>query len=220
MNSINSAKSLPLELYFGGTFNPVHHGHLQVALEISENLSADSVYLVPNYLPPHKASPDVSAAHRSAMCELACQIDAKFKVDARELVQTGASYTIATLKQLRAEKPDTSICFLIGMDSLQTLDTWREWKTLTEYAHLVVAARGGYQANFNPDIQSFLEKHQTRQASELHQKKNGCVYLVNTSELMISASQIRSRYQNKQNCLCLLPDAVNEYIMLNHLYQR
>ncbi|MCU4675436.1 nicotinate-nucleotide adenylyltransferase [Catenovulum sp. 2E275] len=210
----------PLELYFGGTFNPIHHGHLQVALEISEQLSANTVYLLPNYLPPHKASPDVSADHRAKMCQLACQIDNKFKLDSRELNSNGTSYTIATLKQLRSEKPDISLCFLIGMDSLQTLDTWREWQSLTDHAHLVVAARGGYQAEFNADIKAFLQQHQTLNYQDLSQQKSGLVYLTQTSELMISASQIRARYQNKQNCLCLLPSAVNEYIMHNHLYQR
>lgn len=218
MTLINPEQPLPIAIYFGGTFNPIHYGHLQVALEVSEALNAGSVHLLPNYLPPHKASPDVSAAQRAKMCELACQLDRKFTLDSRELNSAQPSYTIATLKQLKAEHPNTAICFMIGMDSLQTLDTWRDWRQLTEYCHLVVAARGGYQAQFNDNISAFLASHQTDNPQDLQSKTAGYVYLVETSELMISASQIRQRYQKQQNCQCLLPEKVNDYIIQHRLY--
>ncbi|WAJ70619.1 nicotinate-nucleotide adenylyltransferase [Catenovulum adriaticum] len=218
MTLINSEQPLPIAIYFGGTFNPIHHGHLQVALEVSETLNADSVHLLPNYLPPHKASPDVSAQQRAKMCELACLLDPKFKLDSRELNSAEPSYTIATLKQLKAEHPNRALCFMIGMDSLQTLDTWRNWRQLTKYCHLVVAARGGYPAQFNENVRQLLASNQTFNPQDLQTKQSGCIYLVETSELMISASQIRQRYQKQQNCRCLLPDKVNDYIIQHHLY--
>ncbi|MER2493248.1 nicotinate-nucleotide adenylyltransferase [Catenovulum sediminis] len=209
----------PLSLYFGGTFNPIHNGHLQCAFEIAEQISATQIYLLPNYIPPHKATPNESAQQRAELCRATLSIDSRLKLDTRELEKTSPSYTIETLKQLRSEFPQHAIAFMIGMDSLQTLDTWSHWQSLTDYCHLVVARRGGYNSVLNPQINEYLQQHQTLNQQDLTAKRHGYIYLADTSMLQISSSKIRERYKKGLNCACLLPTAVNDYIMKHSLYQ-
>ncbi|EWH08358.1 nicotinate (nicotinamide) nucleotide adenylyltransferase [Catenovulum agarivorans DS-2] len=210
---------MQVRIYYGGTFNPIHNGHLQAALEVTELLQAQKLHFMPNYIPPHKANPSETPQQRLAMCEIACQIDARFVVDDRELTRQQSSYTIDTLKELRLQYVDDSLVFVVGMDSLNSLDTWADWQSLTDYAHLLVVPRGGCELSLNQDIAAYLAQVETQSANRLVGRTHGHVFIANTSQLEISSSQIRQRYQQQQNCLCLLPAAVNEYILKHELYK-
>ncbi len=129
---------------FGGTFDPVHNGHLRTALEVAELLAFDELRLVPASVPPHRGAPLATAAERLRMLQLAADAHPGFVVDDRELVRGGASYTIDTLRSLRAELGETvRLCLIVGMDAFAAIDTWKEWRALGDHAHIVVVQRPG-----------------------------------------------------------------------------
>lgn len=210
---------MQVRIYYGGTFNPIHNGHLQACFEVAELLNADSIHLLPNCIPPHKSKPTETPVQRLTMCELASSIDDRLQIDSRELLREQASYTIDTLKQLRSEFVADSLVFMIGMDSLNSLDTWADWRQLTDFAHLLVVPRGGCKQDLNQDIAQYLLQVETQDVSLLSRKPCGHIFIADTTELEISSSQIRQRYQAGLNCLCLLPAVVNEYIIKHDLYQ-
>ena len=203
----------------GGTFDPVHIGHLRPAIALLEQLSLAEVRLLPNYIPPHKATPNSSPAHRLAMVKLAVEHTLGLVADDRELQRNRPSYTLETLIELRAELPDTPLCFLIGMDSLCHLDQWHGWQQLLDYAHLVVSHRPGWQPKFNANIRALLDTHGIQDSSQLHHRLNGGIYLFDNPQLDISSSQIRDCMQSGNNPQYLLPDPVLEYIREKGLYQ-
>ena len=131
----------------GGTFDPIHYGHLTPAREAMQALGLEHIRLMPNHIPPHRPQPVASSEQRLAMVTLAASEFGGFQVDDRELRRQSPSFTFDTLRQLRHELPDTPICFLIGMDSLLSLPTWHRWQELTDYAHLVVSVRPGWPRN-------------------------------------------------------------------------
>lgn len=203
----------------GGTFDPIHIGHLRPAIAQLEQLDLAEVRLLPNYIPPHKATPDSSPEHRLAMVQRAAAYTNGLIVDDRELQRNRPSYTLDTLKELRAELPDTPLCFLMGMDSFYHLDQWHGWQQLLDYAHVVVSHRPGWQPNFNANIRALLDAHATQDSSQLHHRLSGCIYLFDNPQLDISSSQIRDCMQSGNNPQYLLPDSVLEYIREKGLYQ-
>lgn len=203
----------------GGTFDPIHVGHLRPAIALREQLGLSEVRLLPNYIPPHKATPDSSPEHRLAMVELATTYTPGLVVDARELKRNRPSYTLDTLKELRAELPDTPLCFLMGMDSLCSLNKWYGWQALLDYAHLVVSHRPGWQPDFTPPLANFVAQHRTLHANQLSEQLQGCIYLFNNPQLDISSSQIRQCLQAGNNPQYLLPEPVLNYIRDKGLYQ-
>lgn len=203
----------------GGTFDPIHVGHLRPAIALLERLNLSEVRLLPNYIPPHKATPDSSPEHRLAMAQLAAQCTAGLVVDARELKRSRPSYTLDTLKELRLELPTTPLCFLMGMDSLCQLDTWYGWQQLLDYAHLVVSHRPGWQPDFNDTIKTLVKTHATTDASQLSRQLHGCIYLFDSPQLDISSTHIRDCIKDGNNPQYLLPEPVLNYIRDKGLYQ-
>lgn len=132
-----------LQLFYGGTFDPVHNGHLAIARAARDELQT-TVRMMPAADPPHRAPPGASAAHRARMLELAVAGEAGLVVDRRELNRQGPSYTIDSLRELRTELGASQpLALLLGADSFIGLPSWREWRALFEYAHFVVAPRPG-----------------------------------------------------------------------------
>lgn len=203
----------------GGTFDPVHIGHLRPAIQILEQLELAEVRLLPNYIPPHRASPDSAPSHRLAMVRLAATQTPALTVDDRELKRDRPSYTIETLIELRRELPDTPLCFLMGMDSLCSLDRWHRWQELLEHAHLVVSHRPGWQPQFNPVISALYQAHGTRDSEQLQRRLSGCIYLFDNPQLDISSTQIRHLIRLGNNPQYLLPEPVADYIREKGLYQ-
>lgn len=203
----------------GGTFDPIHVGHLRPAIALLERLNLSEVRLIPNYIPPHKVTPDSSPEHRLAMVKLAASQTPGLVVDERELSRDSPSYTLDTLKELKAELPNTPLCFLMGMDSLCQLDQWHGWQQLLDYAHLVVSHRPGWQPDFNANIQALVQAHATTDPQRLSHQLSGCIYLFDSPQLDISSTQIRNCVKEGNNPQYLLPEAVLNYIRDKGLYQ-
>ena len=176
----------------GGTFDPVHHGHLRVALELLELLGLDQLRLMPVGKPAHRDQPIASAAQRLRMLREAVMDEPRIEVDARELDRDGPSFTVDTLASLRADMPDVSICLVIGMDQFRVLHHWHRWTELCSFAHLCVVRRPGASSPDNPKIAQLLHERQVTDPDRLHEATHGFVYLGNVPVLDISSTRIRA----------------------------
>ncbi|MBY6187091.1 nicotinate-nucleotide adenylyltransferase [Marinobacter hydrocarbonoclasticus] len=204
--------------FFGGTFDPIHNGHLRCAFEVHHGLGLAQTFLLPNAIPPHKASPDVSPQQRLAMVELAAQAHPELAVDARELERDAPSYTVDTLEALRAEHPNTPLCFIVGMDSLLSLPRWHRPERILELAHLVVCHRPGYRLAQDAPVQSWLAKHGCDDPARLRRQSAGLIHLMPVTQLDIASSELRAQMARGQSPHFLLPTPVVAYIEQHRLY--
>lgn len=203
---------------FGGTFNPVHLGHLRLALELKQQLALDELRLLPCHQPPHRAQPLVSSAQRVDMLRLALEGCTELLVDTRELARDKPSYTYDTLHELRAELgPDTSLCFCMGVDSFAGLDSWHHWQGLLGFTHLVVVSRPGWELPTAGPVAELLRNHQ-QDAAMLSARAAGAVVLLTPRLLPISSTEIRALIKAGQSPQYLLPDSVWHYIRAHGLY--
>jgi nicotinate-nucleotide adenylyltransferase len=207
----------------GGSFDPVHHGHVALAALFATLLQPDQLRIIPAGNPWQKNGLKASADDRVAMIELAFRAAAlDVTVDRREIERAAPTYTIDTLRELRAELgPDAAIVFLIGADQLLQLDTWRDWRQLFDYAHIGVAARPGYslaEAALPPAVAQEIE---TRQGSleQLRTTPSGRIFLAETLAVDISATQIRAALQRGEQANSLIPEVVLDYIQQHNLYK-
>lgn len=201
---------------YGGTFNPVHFGHLRTALEIKEVLSLDEIRLLPCKLPPHRAEPDVSAQMRWRMLQLACQDVPGMVVDRRELDRPGFSYMVDTLATLRQDFPNRPILLIVGSDAFSKLETWHRWQDLFSYAHVVVMTRPGYR---HEGLGEFFHSRLLSRADELNTLLSGHLYFQRVTQLDISATAIRQIIANHRDPRFLLPDSVINFINQQQLYR-
>ncbi len=213
----------PLIALFGGTFDPIHYGHLNTVQSLAAMVGLDNVILMPNNVPPHRAQPEASAGQRLHMVELALagMPSGMFSLDDRELRRQTPSWTFDTFTDLRSEWGTCQpLAFIIGLDSLLTLPTWHRGTELLALCHLLVCARPGYATHMaEPEWQSWLETHVTDDIGQLHRQPAGCIYLASTPLLPISASQIRDRRHQGLACDEMLPPAVLRYIDAQGLYR-
>ncbi len=207
----------------GGTFDPIHYGHLRLAEEMLELAGLQQIRFIPVGNPPHRDTPQVSAVHRSAMVRLAIADQPAFILDEREVKGANKCYTVDTLRELRAELGDTQpLCLLMGGDAFLQLHTWHEWEQILNLAHIVVGYRPGFT----------LEKRIHNAASQLHQlyqqRLSSVDYLsqhpaggiaeLAIPKLEISATMIRNRVSENRTIRYLLPATVAHYIYQHHLY--
>ena len=208
----------------GGTFNPIHFGHLRMAQELANGLGMDEVRFIPSANPPHKDSVTVSAQHRATMVKLAISDNPLFTLDKRELERKGTSYTIDTLISLREQLGnDTALCLMMGSDAFIKLNTWHRWQELLDYAHIILVQRlsqGKPQEPLPDELQTLLRDHYAEQVSDLHEEKAGLINMQAISAQEISATQIRELLKLGQSVRYLLPKEVVEYIQQQHLYQQ
>lgn len=211
----------PMLGILGGTFNPIHFGHLRMAEDLAQTLACDEVLFIPSATPPHKNQPEVSAQQRSKMVEIAITDNPKFKLDMRELKREGISYTIDTLKSLRQEKPKHSLCLLMGSDAFCKLDSWYEWSLLLDYCHIVMVQRPIESANveLSTALKVFLQANYTEDLEQLRQNTHGYVTMLKVSILDISSTQLRNLITNNKSIRYLLPTTVCDYIKVNQLYK-
>ena len=203
---------------FGGTFDPVHNGHLRLALELKQHLKLDEMRLLPCHRPPHREKPVLSSKHRVAMLRLALVQCQQLSIDERELQRPTLSYTLDTLIEMRNELGDrVSLCLAMGMDSLVSLPAWHRWQELLNFTHLIVAARPGWQAPVSGEVFNLLNQHRA-EASVLAQRSCGSIVIEQLSLLPISASVIRAQIARGESPQFLLPDSVWNYICENRLY--
>jgi len=214
MNKVNGAAIG----FLGGTFDPIHFGHLRPAIEIQQALNLKSLFLMPNYIAPHKAKSLASTQQRIDMVKLAIQDTPSLQIDTQELLRNSPSYTIETLKLLRQQHPTTPICFIMGMDSLINFDTWYQYQEILNYCHIVVSHRPGWKPQFNEVVTALLSAHQTTDSKQLHLTLCGKIYFQKTTQLAISSSQIRELAAQHNSIQFLTPAVVCEYIQTQQCY--
>lgn len=203
---------------FGGTFNPVHHGHLRSAIELFACLPVNELRFLPCSLPPHREPPGVSARHRAAMVELAIVGEPRFSCDTRELDRKGPSYTIDSLVSLRREiGAHRSLVLIMGCDALLGLERWHRWQELLEYCHIAAIARPGWDWPGDSALATYLDAHRSS-AADLATRPAGGVYITALRPLEISATEIRRLLQSQASARYLVPDAVHTYIHQHRLY--
>ncbi len=203
----------------GGTFDPVHHGHLRVALELQQSLNLAEVRLIPLHTPPHRDQPVASPEQRLTMLKLAIKNIKNIVIDDRELKHAGISYTVDTVRELRNELNDQSLCLIMGMDAIQTLNSWHQWTLLLEYVHIIIVDRPGNKLLFEQqDIAKLYSDHSIDHPSGLEQAPAGNILRTNSPMLDISATRIRKLIIKNINVQFLLPENVISYIQQENLY--
>ena len=202
---------------FGGTFDPVHYGHLRSALEVKELFGLSEVRLVLNAQPPHREQPAANPLMRLQMLELAIKNQPGLFIDTRELNRQGVSYMVDTLKSLRQEFKNESLLLFIGSDAFNQLKTWHQWPHLFDFAHLVVMTRPGFAIQ---NLDDFFKAKLATELTELTHVSAGKLYFQQVTQLDISATAIRNMIAEQQNPGFLLPDTVIAYIRQHQLYQR
>ncbi len=209
---------------FGGTFDPVHFGHLRCALELLESLALVEMRLIPCRQPPHRPQPQATAEQRLAMLELATSGQPGFVVDRRELDRPGPSYMVDTLTSLREEFPRSPLCLIIGTDALLAFDRWHRWQEIGELAHLVVIYRPGWRGQEDlgragRELQQWLSGRLVTDLAVLRSAPAGKVLFQSVTQLAISATDIRMRTKSGRSVRYLLPEAVREYIESSQIYR-
>lgn len=203
---------------FGGTFDPVHFGHLRAAVEVREKLQPDDFRLLPAGTPAHRSQPFASARHRLAMLELALRDRPEFALDDREVRRAGFSYMVDTLSEIRREQPEASLLLMIGQDAANALDGWHEWRRLFELAHLVIMRRPDSQYDYSSVLLQDLKPRMVGHANDLALASAGLVMPVELTQLAISSTDIRRRIRSGMSVRYLLPDQVIAYIHAHGLY--
>jgi nicotinate-nucleotide adenylyltransferase len=202
----------------GGTFDPVHFGHLRAALEARELLQLDEIRLLPAGTPPHRDTPRASPEDRLNMLNLAVGGYPEFSVDDREVRRQGPSYMVDTLADFRTEAGGAPILLVIGQDAANELDSWHQWRSLFELAHLVIMRRPGAVPAWSGELRMLMEERLAEDADALHGSASGRVLSLQVTQLAISSTDIRQRLKTGRSPRFLMPESVIEYIEQNQLY--
>lgn len=193
----------------GGTFDPIHYGHLRPAIELLEGLGLAELRLVPGRIPPHRAAPARPPEVRRRLVAEAVRGIPGLRVDDRELQRSGPSYTLDTLHSLRRELgPERALCFALGSDAFRGLAGWHRWRELTDFAHLVVMTRAGDRGELPPVLQDWLTGREAEDAAALRAAPAGRVLFHPVARLEISATQIRHLLAHGRSARGLMPEAV------------
>ncbi|MDG0968950.1 MAG: nicotinate-nucleotide adenylyltransferase [Porticoccaceae bacterium] len=206
---------------FGGTFNPVHVGHLRIATELAELLPVSKIKMMPSGYPPHRGNNLVAAEHRLKMLKVAigdnnpllaaCDI---------ELQRASPSYSIDTLRILRAELgPDTSLILCLGMDAFIKINTWHEWHKLLDFCHIAVSSRPDYNIPSSGPLYNWIEQNKCKQPGTLDKSPAGKIFFCELTMLPISSSSIREKVAQGKSIQFMTPDNVLNYINQNRLYE-
>lgn len=198
----------------GGTFDPVHYGHLRTALEVQQQLGLEQVRLIPLRDPPHRGTPALTAEQRLALLRAAVADAPEFCVDTRELERTGKSYTLDTLRSLKAEQPSRTLCLLLGSDAFHQFPDWHRPEDILELAHLVVMLRPG-----EPEPTHYPERI-THDTAQLADRQAGLILPLPVTQLEISATAIREALRQGRSPRFLLPDPVLQLIQQRGYYSQ
>jgi nicotinate-nucleotide adenylyltransferase len=203
---------------FGGTFDPIHYGHLRTAFELWQALRLSEVRFLPTGSPPHRAEIHASAELRLAMVQAAVKEEPAFTVDDREVRRSGISYSVDTLTELRAEYPDRSLCLLLGMDAFLGLPNWHRWRELFDLAHIVVAHRPGWKAPTMGPLGEIMVDRGTGSIRDLHDQRAGRLFVHAVTQLEISSTELRQLISAGRDPRYLVPEPVRDIITQSGCY--
>ena len=219
-----SNSGAPLVGIFGGTFDPIHYGHLRVAEEIVETVGLQKMYFVPAGMPRLRHSPVASSQHRVEIVRLAIQKNPDFVLDEREIYRDGVSYSIDTVREFKQEfGEEVRLCFILGADAFIKLPEWNNWKELFNLCHFIVSTRPGYSLTL---IKELLSKELREECSQrwvsntesLRKDTSGLIFIASTTMLDISATTIRAHIAVGRSVRHLVPSVTVNYISENKLY--
>jgi nicotinate-nucleotide adenylyltransferase len=217
------ARRLRLIGLLGGTFDPVHYGHLRLAETLADKLGLDEVRFIPAANPPHRQLPETPAKDRCAMVGLAIAGNPRFVLDDRELQREGASYTIDTLRSLREELgAEVALCLIMGSDAFAELDGWHRWQELLDHCHMALVERPNVElaASLRPPLQALLRARYAEDRTLLAGSPAGRISIQRMTALDISATGIRNDLMHGRSPRYLLPDSVIAYIERHQLYTK
>jgi nicotinate-nucleotide adenylyltransferase len=199
---------------FGGTFNPIHNGHIQLAKQALESLALDEVHFLPCANPVHRGAPQVSSSGRLNMIKLAIAADDRFVANTLELDRGGASFMVDTLREVREQNRDESIGLMLGADAFNGILNWKQPAELLELAHLIVCQRPGIKMD-----RGIFSDRWVQSAASLKQEKYGHVLPLTINQSHCSSTRIREQLMKQESASSCLPVAVFEFIVNNHLYE-
>lgn len=206
---------------YGGTFDPIHYGHLRTSLEVREALELDELRFVPCQIPPHRRAPGATPEQRVAMLRVAlANAPSGVCIDTRELERAGPSYMVDTLSSIRDDiGSTTSLTLILGADAFHDLHRWHRWQSLTELAHIVVMQRPGIEPIWPPELEDFFAHCRHPQPEEIKTQPAGLIHFMAVSQLDISASHIRQLVAQQKSAQYLTPEPVLGLIEQFHLYR-
>lgn len=204
---------------FGGTFDPIHLGHLQTALEIQQTYQLAEVRFIPCWQPVHRSLPIATPEQRLAMVACAIENIPTFKIEDCEIQRHQPSFTIETLELLRQKLPHTPLCFILGLDAWRGFAEWQRYEDILCLAHLIIAMRPSYSLPQSGKTAELLQRYQTHDTSVLHTSLGGNIVVHTLSERDISATEIRRQILEGKNPGDLLPNGVYDYIVKHRLYR-
>jgi nicotinate-nucleotide adenylyltransferase len=205
---------------FGGSFDPIHYGHLRTALELQQRLSLSEVRFIPCADPPHRSDAPVAGLSRIDMVRAAIAGEPTFVVDEREFERDGPSYTVDTLRSFREESPTVSLCLLMGMDAFLGLPGWHQWQEILQLSHLIVAHRPGWEAPTEGPLGELLLERRTSNVSDLTVAECGSVYVTPVTQLEISATELRDSLRAGLDPKYLMPDSVRQLLIESGCYAK
>jgi nicotinate-nucleotide adenylyltransferase len=205
---------------FGGTFDPIHNGHLNVAETLYKNLPFTQIQFIPCGIPPHRTKPKASTADRLAMAKLATADFPGFVVNDLETKKTTPSYTIETLQTLQPTFADKIICLILSTDAFASLNTWHQWEKILNYCHIIVVNRIGHELPNTSWLEKILLQHQTKNPTDLTITPTGKILFQSADKIPISATHIRKQLAKGDitSIVPTIPPKVLEYIQQHHLY--
>ncbi len=203
----------------GGTFDPVHFGHLRTALELYQTLPFEEIRFIPSGQPPHRDTPRASTVQRLEMLRMAIEDQPGFCIDEREIRRQGPSYMVETLSSLRADFPDIPLCLIIGLDVFRDFDKWHRWLEIPTFAHIVIVHRPISEPERGDRIFRLLARPRIMEPSVLLTELAGSVLQWPVRQLDISSTDIRTLIAEDRSPRYLLPERVFGYIQREGLYQ-
>ena len=204
---------------FGGTFDPIHVGHLRTAFELMHDLSLSEVRFIPCGVPPHGKEPVASAELRLQMVQAAIAGQSEFVVDDRELARSGPSYSVETLESLRSEMPQNSLGLIVGMDAFVSIETWHRSEDLLALAHLIVAHRPGAILPNEGVAGKLLQQYGTNDPGVLAAQSAGHIFVHAVTQLEVSSSAIRETIGKGESPRYLVPDVVVDLLEDSNCYR-
>jgi len=210
---------------FGGTFNPIHKGHVKAALEVQEIFLLDRILLIPSYIPPHKGAPDIAPpSHRFQMVELAVAPYPQIVPSSIEIDAKGKSYSILTLAKLKKRYPNSSMFFILGVDAFLEIDTWRDYEKVLEQCHFIVISRPGYDLE---DAKNVLGGNYTERVIQDFDSvklekvvlQSYKIFLLSIPAFDIASKDIRRKVKMRESIADLVAERVEKYISSKKLYQ-